>query len=276
MDGHNDAMTSYPGDPGRREDEAGSDSDPASDAASPDQPADATGEASAADAAGPPPEEPTQPVGYWERQAAEQARAQEQQGHPEAGDAAEAPPSGWVSPSVPPAPGAPPSSGQAPPAQPGYGQAPPGQSPYGQAPYGQAPYGQSPYGQAPSGPAPYGAPGAGGPPPTGPGYPPPGPFAPAPPAHPQSTLAMVLGIVGLVGGFIACGLGLVLSPFAWALGRNALRDIRASQGRVGGEGPAKTGMITGIIGTVLLVLAVLAVIAFAVLVAVSESGSGNI
>ena len=64
---------------------------------------------------------------------------------------------------------------------------------------------------------------------------------------------MVLGIVGLVVGFLACGVGFLAAPFAWALGRNALKEIRASQGRLGGEGTAQAGMVMGIIGTVLLV-----------------------
>ena len=84
-----------------------------------------------------------------------------------------------------------------------------------------------------------------------PGYPPYGAYAPPRPDHPQSTLALILGIVGLVGAFMFCGLRLVVSPFAWALGRNALKDIRASQGRIGGEGQARAGMIMGIVGTVL-------------------------
>ena len=84
--------------------------------------------------------------------------------------------------------------------------------------------------------------------------PPYGGFAAPPPDHPQSTLALVLGLVGVVGAFIFCGVPLVVSPFAWALGHNALKEIRASQGRLGGESQARAGMILGIIGTVLLIL----------------------
>jgi hypothetical protein len=80
----------------------------------------------------------------------------------------------------------------------------------------------------------------------------------------------VLGLVGLIGAFVFCGLPLVVSPFAWALGRNALNEIRAAQGSLGGESQARTGMILGIIGTVLAVLAVLALVAFIVAVAASE------
>lgn len=108
------------------------------------------------------------------------------------------------------------------------------------------------------------------------GVPPPyAAYPPPAPDHPRSTLAMVLGIVGLLGGF-SCGLPLLVSPFAWALGRGAVNDIRASQGRIGGHGQAMAGMVMGIIGTVLLVLVVLALVAIIVLVATTaSSGTGG-
>jgi hypothetical protein len=216
--------------------------------------------------------EPTQPVGYWERQAAEQAaqeasnRAREQWGRPDPTTPYPQGDSGVFNPS-----GAQPA--------PGYGQS---QGPYDtsgpyepQSPYqqGQQPYGATGYPPQPGQPPPYAyPPGPGG----VPGQMPYAAFSPVLPAHPQSTLAMVLGLIGVLGALFACGLTLVLSPFAWALGHNALKEIRASQGRLGGESQARTGMITGIIGTILLVLAVLAVVAFVVLVAVADTtGSGS-
>ena len=66
-------------------------------------------------------------------------------------------------------------------------------------------------------------------------------------------------------------MGFLASPFAWALGRNAVKDIQASRGQLGGEGSAKAGMILGIIGTIVLILVVLLLILFAVLVAISET-----
>ena len=63
----------------------------------------------------------------------------------------------------------------------------------------------------------------------------------------------------------------VVSPFAWAFGHSALKEIRASQGRLGGESQALTGMILGIVGTVLLILGLIFLIGFIVLIAVSES-----
>jgi len=68
------------------------------------------------------------------------------------------------------------------------------------------------------------------------------------PDHPQATTALVLGIVGMV----VCG-GL-LSPFAWWIGKKAVNEIDASQGRLGGRGAAQAGYILGIIGTCILAL----------------------
>jgi hypothetical protein len=209
--------------------------------------------------------EPTQPVGYWERRAREQAaeRGRVQGGQPY--------------PTTPYTQGGPvfnPTSAY--PTQqpaPGFGPAPQGPSPYGQHPYGQNP--QGPYGGP--GAWPYGAQPPGQPP--APGQP--APYMPMPPHvgfvapardHPQATLSLVLGLVGLVGFFI-CGVTLVMSPFAWAFGHSALREIRASQGRIGGESQAQTGMILGIIGTVILILAVIVLIGIILLAVLSESST---
>ncbi len=148
----------------------------------------------------------------------------------------------------PPYPGAPP------PNQPPYQGYPPPPAPPAPAP--PAPWGPSGY-RPPGGPAPY-------PPPT-----------PLVPDHPQATTAMILGIVGLVGGLSFCGIGLFVSPFAWALGRSALRDIEAAPGRYGGQGQAQAGMYTGIAGTVILALGVLALMVVALIALLAPSGSGS-
>ena len=234
------------------------------------QPPDETTGETAGDAAE---TEPTQPVGYWERQAAERAREQGQPGS---------------EPTTPyPQGGGPvfnPTGGQPPPGPEQHAQ--PGSNPYGQIP-GVNPYGpydpgaQQPYAGQPSAgyppqpgqPFEYPPqPGQHSPYAPGPGQPPYAAYSQVPPDHRQSTLAMVLGLVGLIGAFFLCGLTLLVSPFAWALGRNALKEIEASQGRLGGESQARTGMITGIIGTVLLILAILAIIALIVVV-VASSGT---
>lgn len=82
------------------------------------------------------------------------------------------------------------------------------------------------------------------------GYPPPGYPMQAPPEHPQSVTAMVLGILGLV----CCGLA---SPFAIWTGRKAMNEIDASGGWMRGRGQAQAGFIMGIIGTALWVLGIL-------------------
>ena len=143
----------------------------------------------------------------------------------------------------------------------GYGQPAYGQQPY-QPSYGQPSYGQPSYGQPP----------AAQPPP--PGYPPYAFQAPLP-VHPQANLSMILGIVGLVVGFL-CGLGFLVSPFAWSLGRRADKEIQASHGRLGGEGAAKAGVITGIIGTVLLALGVLVLVIFAVALVIGASSGSSV
>lgn len=96
-----------------------------------------------------------------------------------------------------------------------------------QPPYGQPPYGMPPYGM------------------------------PAP-DHPRATTALVLGILGIV----LCS---VCAPFAWVIGGNAVKEIDASGGTVGGRGQAQAGRIMGIVGTAIMVLGVLFVVAAVIL-----------
>ena len=78
---------------------------------------------------------------------------------------------------------------------------------------------------------------------------------------------MVLGIIGLVGIMFCGGLTLVLSPFAWAIGRKSVREIDANPGRYSGRDKANAGKIMGIIGTVFLVIGIVAVIGIIALIA---------
>lgn len=78
-------------------------------------------------------------------------------------------------------------------------------------------------------------------PPYQPYYP---PYRP-PPDHPQATTALVLGILGVV----VCQ---VLGPFAFVIGRKAVREIDASGGMLGGRGNAQAGYVLGIVGIVML------------------------
>jgi hypothetical protein len=128
----------------------------------------------------------------------------------------------------------------------------PGQPDPGQ-PYPGQPYpGQS---------AGWGGPPPGGPPPGGypggPQYAPPpnDPYAHLRREHPKATTALVLGIVGLV----LCGLA---APFAWRIGKNAVDEIDASQGILGGRGQAQAGYILGLIGTILLGLGLVLLLFF--------------
>lgn len=131
------------------------------------------------------------------------------------------------------------------PEPPPYGEQPPQQPPqqppynpyYQQQPGFQQPY-QQPYGQYA--------------------------FTPKPPAHNSATTAMALGLIGLIGLLFCGGITLVLSPFAWAIGGKAVREIDANPGAYSGREQAFAGKVMGIIGTVLLVIGVLLVTAFIV------------
>lgn len=87
----------------------------------------------------------------------------------------------------------------------------------------------------------------------------------APPTPGSATTALVLGILSLV----MCGFFTGIP--AMIVGRNAKREIEASGGRLGGEGVANAGFITGLIGTLLSVLGLL----FFILIIVGIAGSAT-
>ncbi len=94
-------------------------------------------------------------------------------------------------------------------------------------------------------------------------YPPPPeplPYAPQP-KEPNATPALILGLVGAVGGWMCC-LPIVVSPVAIVYGARSLKAIR-EQPHLGGHGEALTGLILGICGTAMMALAVLVVAGFA-------------
>ena len=230
-------MSTYPGENPQPDDQAPSDQPPTDRPSDgpPDRPS--VGPSDGPSDHGDAGTEPTQPVGYWERQAAagaQQPGSQDQPSPTTAYPQSDSDPYRQQPYSGQQYPG-PPHSGQ----QGGY--PPPGQpGPYYQ-PHTPAP-GQPPYGA-------YGAVAD----------------------HPQSTLALVLGLVSLVGAFALCGVTLIVSPFAWVIGRKAVKEIEASQGQVGGLSQARAGMIMGIIGTVLLILAIVAIVAAVVIVIAAET-----
>ena len=202
-------MTTYPGDDPQQPD------DPQNPASGPPE----------NDAPTPGGTEPTQPVGYWERraseQAAEQARAQGSQPYP----------------TTP------------------YPQGGPVFNPTSQNPYSQPPQDQ---GQRPAAtprtPTPRTPTHSPAPRRTAGSHPAPHRhpasrlrmphaavrrFRGRPPDHPQATLALVLGLVGVVGAFIFCGVPLLVSPFAWAVGH--LRSRRSRRPTVGSAARATPG-----------------------------------
>lgn len=97
-------------------------------------------------------------------------------------------------------------------------------------------------------------------------------FSPAPgPSSSNATLALILGVLGLIGGLgsCCCCLFLVLAlcaPFAWFLGHRELAAIRAGQSSAAGESSARAGMICGMVGSGMLALYVLVMLAYAALV----------
>lgn len=89
------------------------------------------------------------------------------------------------------------------------------------------------------------------------GFGPPGYYGLA--EHPQGTLVLVLGILGLV----TCPL---IGPFAWAMGNTALREIDAAGG-ASNRGVVVAGRILGIISSVIM-LAVVSVVILMFLLAI--------
>ncbi len=101
-----------------------------------------------------------------------------------------------------------------------------------------------------------------------PGYYPPGPQAP--PTSSKATTSLVLGIISLV----LCGLFLGIP--AMIVARQAKREIAESQGRLGGEGLATAGFVTGLIGTIWSILAgILVIVVIAVGGVVAEEIGKN-
>jgi hypothetical protein len=105
------------------------------------------------------------------------------------------------------------------------------------------------------------------------------PPLPVPASSGNATLALVLGIVGLVGGLGSCCCCLfvvlaVCAPIAWYLGQQELRAIRQGRAPASGEGAAQAGMVCGIIGTAILGLYLLGILGYVALVGVAASMEG--
>lgn len=124
------------------------------------------------------------------------------------------------------------------------------------------PDGPRPYGIPPSPGQPYGAPNYGSPQIQF-GMTAPNPF------ESRGTTTLVLGLIALIGGLVACGVPLLLGPVAWITGNGVRRDARTAGHPEPGNN--KGGRICGIIATVVLVLGIAAF--FLVLVAIRSSSS---
>ncbi|TIC89312.1 DUF4190 domain-containing protein [Nocardioides sp. GY 10113] len=110
---------------------------------------------------------------------------------------------------------------------------------------------------------------------------PPPPWVGAPPTHPQAVTAMVLGIVSIASMILSCSVAVTLpgglcGPFAIWLGARAGREIRREPWRWSGAGLATTGLVTGIVGTVLFLLAAAAVAVFLALFFVGLRETGGL
>jgi hypothetical protein len=93
------------------------------------------------------------------------------------------------------------------------------------------------------------------------------PPAPESKASSRATTSLILGILG----FVCCQL---CAPFAWYMGSQETKAIKAGQSPAAGQGLATAGMILGIIGTILLVFGLLWIFFFgglAVLSAFSQA-----
>ena len=134
--------------------------------------------------------------------------------------------------------------GQTPYSQPSpYG--PSGPSQYGQDSYGQGSYGQpAPYGQQPA--YGYGAPAA---------------------EHPQGTLILVFGIIGIFVGIFA--------PIAWYMGNKARKEIAASGAHYSNEQNINIGRILGLVFTILYIVTIVLSIVFVVIVGGIAASQGG-
>lgn len=85
------------------------------------------------------------------------------------------------------------------------------------------------------------------------------PMVPPPPpsssTSSRATTALVLGILG----FVCCQL---CAPFAWYIGSQEVKAIKAGASPASNQGFAMAGMILGIIGSILLVFWILWVVFF--------------
>ena len=92
------------------------------------------------------------------------------------------------------------------------------------------------------------------------------PYGAAPQEHPQGTLILVFGIIGIFSGIFA--------PIAWYLGNKARREIAASGASYANESQINTGRMLGKVFTIIYIVSiVLYIIFFIILAAIGVSQS---
>jgi hypothetical protein len=93
-------------------------------------------------------------------------------------------------------------------------------------------------------------------------------YGAAPPEHPQGTLILIFGIIGIFFG--------LFGAIAWYMGANAMKEIRATGIRYSNESTINTGRILGKIVTIIalvgLGIAFVLWLLFALIFAVRLSG----
>ena len=138
-------------------------------------------------------------------------------------------------------------------------------NPYGQPeanPYSQPtpnPYDQPPAQYGGAGPAQYGGAspaqyGGASPVPYG------QPYGSAPQEHPQGTLILIFGIIGIFSGIFA--------PIAWYLGNKARREIAASGASYANDSQISTGRMLGKVFTIIYIVSTVLFIIFFIILAV--------
>jgi len=88
------------------------------------------------------------------------------------------------------------------------------------------------------------------------------------PEHPQATMVLILGILGMA----VCQL---IAPFAWVIGRRVKKEIDESGGQYAGSSQVQVGYILGIVGTCLMIVGVLFFVVYIVIVVIAIGASAT-
>jgi hypothetical protein len=92
------------------------------------------------------------------------------------------------------------------------------------------------------------------------------PYGAPPPEHPQGTMILIFGILGI---FIT-----IFAPIAWYLGNKAKKDIQASGIPYTNEQNISIGRMLGKIFTIIALVSIALAIIIAIIIAVVASQSG--